>query len=470
MELDMQSSNLNIAGRWKQWMVPLGLCLLLWGGALVLGGESEDSGGVLRSRVYNLRHISSEQARDLFSQLNIGKSYNTLTPDMLIITSNVGSDLVMATEIIGVLDQTPPVQVRTLMVASDSQPLPPLDEFIAMLGSISAGTLTEAPAKGAQKPAIIDVLGDELIAIAAEDELEEIERAVEDWKKKHPASNSESQEAPGPAPGQVSEKPLEASSSQVKLKAAQSGEEAAEPNVPQLAPEPNDLPEPEVEASASVEPVVAEELPPALDTELQQPSQKPLEEVAEQVFEAPSITDADEPSAEAATAQADVSPAKELDESMDGEALEEVEEDFLSEGLLQELADAQQEANIEQMPDEATVAEASEEVELEQSDDTLSTPAAEEIVQKSPEELEDPMKTMRALLAQARAQDEEAAITEETVQEAVQEVQAKEEPKQVSLPGLNAVPTPEPVEETDTLQAELALLRQRLAELEAKAV
>jgi hypothetical protein len=80
MELDMQSSNLNIAGRWKQWMIPLGLCLLLWGGALVLGGESEDSGGVLRSRVYNLRHISSEQARDLFSQLNIGKSYNTLTP------------------------------------------------------------------------------------------------------------------------------------------------------------------------------------------------------------------------------------------------------------------------------------------------------------------------------------------------------------------------------------------------------
>ncbi|MHC5103199.1 MAG: hypothetical protein ACYSOQ_07265, partial [Planctomycetota bacterium] len=155
----MQSVNMNIAGRCKQWMMPLGLCLLLWGVPLVLGGESEESGGVLRSRVYNLRHISSEQARDLFSQLNIGKSYNTLTPDMLIITSNVGSDLVMATEIIGVLDQTPPVQVRTLMVASDSQPLPPLDEFIAMLGSISAGTLTEAPAKGAQKPAIIDVLG-----------------------------------------------------------------------------------------------------------------------------------------------------------------------------------------------------------------------------------------------------------------------------------------------------------------------
>ncbi|MFZ9012141.1 MAG: hypothetical protein ACO20W_09655, partial [Anaerohalosphaeraceae bacterium] len=193
-------------------------------------------------------------------------------------------------------------------------------------------------------------------------------------------------------------------------------------------------------------------------------------EVAQQVFEDPSMSDADEPSAEAATAQAEAPPVPDLQEPPDGEAQEEVEEDFLSEGLLQELADAQQEANIEQMPDEATVGEASEAVKLEQSDDTLNTPAAEEILQESPEELEDPMKTMRALLAQARAQEEEAGVAEETLQEAVQEVQAQEEPERVSPPELKSVQTAEPVEETDTLQAELALLRQRLAELEAKAV
>ncbi|MHC5173122.1 MAG: hypothetical protein ACYSPJ_05095, partial [Planctomycetota bacterium] len=99
---------------------------------LAVGNESEDGGGVLRSRVYNLRHISSGEARDLFSQLNIGKSYNTLTPDVLIITSNIGSDLIKATEIIDVLDQTPLVQIRTLMVASQSQPLPPLDELLPL--------------------------------------------------------------------------------------------------------------------------------------------------------------------------------------------------------------------------------------------------------------------------------------------------------------------------------------------------
>jgi hypothetical protein len=66
----MQSANFRIAGRWKQWLIPLGLCVLLLTGPLAVGNESEDGGGVLRSRVYNLRHISSGEARDLFSQLN----------------------------------------------------------------------------------------------------------------------------------------------------------------------------------------------------------------------------------------------------------------------------------------------------------------------------------------------------------------------------------------------------------------
>ena len=127
----MQSVNSKRAG--KQWLMSLGLCVLLLMGALALGGAEEDGGGVLRSRVYNLRHISSGEARDLFSQLNIGKSYNTLTPDVLIVTSNVGSDLSRATEIIDVLDRTPLVQVRTLMVASENRPLPALDEFFATL-------------------------------------------------------------------------------------------------------------------------------------------------------------------------------------------------------------------------------------------------------------------------------------------------------------------------------------------------
>ncbi|MHC5145660.1 MAG: hypothetical protein ACYSOK_00980, partial [Planctomycetota bacterium] len=182
----MQSANLKIAERLKQWLIPAGLCVLLLIGSPVFSNSA--GGGVLRSRVYNLRNISSEQARDLFMQLNIGKSYNMLTPEVLIVTSNVGSELVTATEIINVLDQSPLVQIRTLMDASQSESLPDPAALIAALGSISAGTLTEAPAKGEARPAIVDIVDGELIAIATEDVLADIEAAAENWKQTYAAS------------------------------------------------------------------------------------------------------------------------------------------------------------------------------------------------------------------------------------------------------------------------------------------
>ena len=137
--------------RWKQIgkrrMASMGLCILLTG---LIAFGAEPGRGVLRSRVYSFRHITSEQARDLFSQLNIGKSYNMLTPEVLIITSDIGSDLTRATEIIGVLDQTPPVKIRTLMTASQGQSLPTPDVFIATLETVTAGTMTDAPPREAE--------------------------------------------------------------------------------------------------------------------------------------------------------------------------------------------------------------------------------------------------------------------------------------------------------------------------------
>jgi type II secretory pathway component GspD/PulD (secretin)/regulator of replication initiation timing len=248
---------------------------------------------------------------------------------------------------------------------------------------------------------------------------------------------------------------LEESPIQVEPKAVETPEEIAEPNVPELAPEPNDLAEAALEMPAAVELLVAEEAALALVTESQQPSQEPIEEVAQQVFEAQSMTDADEPSAEAATEHAEVPAITEPNEPADAEAQAEVEEDFLSEGLLQELADAQQEAKATQTPAETAVAEASEEAKPEQTDDALKTPAAEATVLEVPEEQDDPMKAMQALLAQARAQEEQVLVAEKQAEV------TKE---------LETIHTAEPVEEATTLQAELALLRQRLTELEDKAV
>ena len=480
----MQLVNSKIAGRWTQWLMLLGLCVVLWMSTTALSGEPEDGGGVLRSRVYSLKHITSEQARDLFSQLNIGKSYNLLAPDVLILTSNVGPDLVAATEIISVLDRTPLVQIRTLMVASESQPLPPLDEFFATLGTISAGTMTEAPPKASDSPAIIDVLDNELIAIAAEDVLTQIETAIDDWKKGHPASTSEMLRQESPVMVTLSE-------------TVNKSEEITEPNGLGLAPEPNDLAESALETPAPIEPAAVEK--PALDPvadDSQQPDPPSLDEVAQQVFEAPSVTDANAPSA-AITTEPAQSPAEPnapaaQEPPLDAEPQEpqqESEEDFLSEGLLQELAAAQQKAasvedkaSVEPVTDETVVAKAAEEARPEQTEDVPETAAVEESVGETEK---DPLEIMRALLAQSKAEEEralaaqkEAEAAAELEQEAAKEAELKQAPSpetetgkiQTAEPPAGDSPLAGGEPKAAALEAELSLLRQKLAELEAKVV
>ena len=145
--------------------------------------ESGEANGVLRSRAYKFRYISSQQAQELFSQLKIGSSFDALSDEVLIVTSNKGADLMRATEVIAVLDRAEPGQIRTLMAGTDREPLPEIESFITGLKTISVGTMTDAPPKGAAAPAIIDVLDNKLIAIASETVLAEIEKAFDIWKQ-----------------------------------------------------------------------------------------------------------------------------------------------------------------------------------------------------------------------------------------------------------------------------------------------
>jgi len=178
----MQSVSLKIAGQWKRWFMPFVFCVLLLTG-VGAAAELDTESGVLRSRVYPFKHISSQDAQALFSQLHIGKKYNALTPEILIVTSDVGYDLVKATAIAGVLDQAPLPKIEIL--ATDSQSLPKPEAFIAGLKSITVGTMTEAPPKGSVNPAIIDVLDNKLIVIASEGILNEIKVAFQAWEKEN---------------------------------------------------------------------------------------------------------------------------------------------------------------------------------------------------------------------------------------------------------------------------------------------
>ena len=171
-----------------------------------LMAESEEANGVLRSRAYKFRYISSQQAQELFSQLKIGSSFDALSDEVLIVTSNKGADLIRATEVIAVLDREEPGQIRVLMGGTDQEPLPDVESFIAGLKTISVGTMKDAPPKGAAAPAIIDVLDNKLIAIASETILAEIQKAFDVWKQNLAKRSIEPAAAEEPAAETTEEK------------------------------------------------------------------------------------------------------------------------------------------------------------------------------------------------------------------------------------------------------------------------
>ncbi len=157
------------------------LFTLMFTATMVLAAEPEEANGVLRSRAYKFRHISSQRAQEMLSQLKIGTGFDALSDEVLIVTSNVGTDLIKVTGVITVLDQEEAAQIRVLMVGTEQQPIPEMDPFTAELQTVSVGTMMDAPPKKSENLAIIDVLDNKLIAIASEKVLAEIEAAFQEW-------------------------------------------------------------------------------------------------------------------------------------------------------------------------------------------------------------------------------------------------------------------------------------------------
>ena len=206
---------------------------------------SETSPGVLRSRVYKLRHIDSQAAKSLLVRLKIGTEYNTLSKDVLIVTSDRTLDLVKATSVMTVADSETPVEIRPLMVPTDELPAPKPEELAVRLRTLSLGSLVDGPPMGVPNPAVVDVFEGTLIAIGTPETLGAIETAIEAWKKeKAPKEEPKPEETPAP----------------IKETAP-----ASEPNASEPAP----AAEPNAVAATVVEAAV-------------QPS---LAEVAEQIFE-----------------------------------------------------------------------------------------------------------------------------------------------------------------------------------------
>lgn len=458
MEVNMQSTDDLRKHFQLRWIIAVGLYMLLMIPVLTMA-ESTDQGGVLRSRVYKLNHITSEEARESLSRLNIGQNYNALTAEVLILTSNSGSDLLKASEVLQLIDQDPAPVIRTLMTGSENVSLLDLDAFTANLDTLTVGTMTDSPERGSDNPAIIDIVDNQLIAIASEDILDLLQESVDSYLQQFSETNTDPEDAVEMPMEQVTEIPVVQSTEVI------ADEPVIEPNLPGITPKPNDLPdEPEV-----VEPVMMEERLPsepnaASPVEESIPTQPALsaEEMDIPVVE-PNEPTAEEPVMQEKQAMAVEPNEPTTDEPVAEESAAEPNEDFLSEELMETLAQAEAEqirpeesadADVSEIPEEAAVAVTDEPVET----DAEKTPD-EEVSEETAED--DGMKVLQAFLAQVKAEEaalaEEQAATKTVEPEPVEEIEAVEK--------IQTVP---PQDDSETLKAELAELRQRLAELEAK--
>lgn len=182
MEMDMRSGGkaTNESGRIRSAAIWLGLLTVALGGLLV---HSEAEKGPLRSRVYKLRHITSTAAKDILVRLKIGVDYNTLSSEVLIVTSDQSLDLLKATSVMTVADRETPAQIRPLMALGEGVARPKTEELAVRLRTLTLGTLTDGPAIGVPNPTIVDVFEGTLIGIGSPESLGLVETAIEAWKK-----------------------------------------------------------------------------------------------------------------------------------------------------------------------------------------------------------------------------------------------------------------------------------------------
>ncbi len=171
--------------RWKRCAVIwLGVCALAAAGLLAYA----ESRAPLRSRSFRLRHIDSDAMQMLLERLDIGTEYNALSSEVIIVTSDRAGDLLKATSVVTLADRADlqfPVEFRPLMVASDAIPAPDREELAVRLRSLTLGSLLSGPPSNAPNPAIVDTVGNTLIAVASADILEQLDDEIEAWKAEH---------------------------------------------------------------------------------------------------------------------------------------------------------------------------------------------------------------------------------------------------------------------------------------------
>lgn len=176
MEQNMQSGPVYYRRKRRFWGVFVFAATLIAAFGHILSAEEKDprERTVLRSRVYKLIHISNAEAKKYLLALNLGTDINELPQNALIVTSDKPSDLTRASSVLRFVDSKEKMEIRTILIASETQKLPQAGEIPDKIDDIFILSFRDAPDSTMSPAAIVDIQDSRLIAIASADVLDRI--------------------------------------------------------------------------------------------------------------------------------------------------------------------------------------------------------------------------------------------------------------------------------------------------------
>ena len=150
---------------------------------LLLGSSTlfaADEGPVVvepRFRVFALKHISTEQARNILVEAELG-TVSQLPADNMILVTGQPRQLIKASAFLKLFDSETPVVMKSILPSSAAGNLPSNEQIAEEIGNMSIGSFSNPPGGVGKDKAIIDVHDDSVVVIATAEKLATIIEAI----------------------------------------------------------------------------------------------------------------------------------------------------------------------------------------------------------------------------------------------------------------------------------------------------
>ncbi|MBN2456433.1 MAG: hypothetical protein JXB29_07875 [Sedimentisphaerales bacterium] len=245
--------------------------IFTFGGDLIFADTNSNSAKLARYRFFQLNHITAEQGKEYLSKAGIGTVSLHPKPNTLLVTGQP-EELNIAAAILGLVDNDEKYEIIKIAAVSQANDLPDRLQLETAIGDISIGTFSEPLLDSAKAKIIIDVLGEQVVAIVPKDRAKRLVTAIENIQ--HPdISAAKAGEEPnkGPLPEPNEDElfgRMLASLAEAEKNVAKQAEEVPNPNEPNLADIPSVSKEPN-ELSQSVQTTSEPNLPVAIEESLQ---------------------------------------------------------------------------------------------------------------------------------------------------------------------------------------------------------